>query len=160
MSSCLCHMDMYASLWTSWKLMCEVKLDLLKDFDLINRRIMRDSSIKPSTETIKLSQASRCWLTARGCLNPVCNGGDYCCNDSNKCGIGEGDCDTDKDCHPGLTCGINNCIGASFEANDDCCYSGEYSIYFLIQLCVMLMYVLNVWTREACWMRRWRFMLH
>ena len=68
LSSCLCHgyLDMYeyASLWTSWKLMCDVKHDLPKDFDLINRRIMRDSSIKPSTETIKWSQASRCWLSA------------------------------------------------------------------------------------------------
>ncbi len=28
-----------------------------------------------------------------------------CCNSSNKCGLGEGDCDTDSDCVSGLECG-------------------------------------------------------
>ena len=54
-----------------------------------------------------------------------CNGADSCCTPDNQCNVGEGDCDTDKDCQPGLTCGTDNCIGASFEATDDCCYSGE-----------------------------------
>ena len=44
-----------------WKKFNDVNRDLLKDFDLIDRRMVRDTSVKPSTETIKWSQASRCW---------------------------------------------------------------------------------------------------
>ena len=54
-----------------------------------------------------------------------CNGGDDCCiNDGeSKCGEGEGDCDGDEDCQPGLFCGQDNCIGfgPSFDKSDDCC---------------------------------------
>jgi len=93
LSSCLCHgyLDMYAGLWTTWKLMCEGQTsleasmtkktraigiftvgdywkkftksnqDLLTDFDLINKRMVRDTSVEPSTETIEWTQAKRCW---------------------------------------------------------------------------------------------------
>jgi len=54
-----------------------------------------------------------------------CNGGDDCCisDDESKCGEGEGDCDGDEDCQPGLFCGQDNCMGfgPSFERSDDCC---------------------------------------
>jgi len=32
-----------------------------------------------------------------------------CCKYHDKCGLGEGDCDTDNDCKEGLRCGHNNC---------------------------------------------------
>ena len=51
-----------------------------------------------------------------------CDGGDSCCTPDNKCGEGEGDCDSNDDCFPGLYCGHNNCSGVTFENGDDCCY--------------------------------------
>ena len=54
--------------------------------------------------------------------SPPCDGGDSCCGANGyKCGEGEGDCDSNNDCKPGLTCGSNNCVGASFDSFDDCC---------------------------------------
>lgn len=54
------------------------------------------------------------------------NGGFDCCTPENKCGIGEGDCDTDLDCSGLLICGNDNC-GSQFGWVDapallDCCY--------------------------------------
>ena len=51
-----------------------------------------------------------------------CNGGDHCCTSSRRCAVGEGDCDNDGQCLPGLRCGVNNCHGGSFDGSDDCCY--------------------------------------
>ena len=48
-------------------------------------------------------------------------GDDTCCNEANKCDVGEGDCDFDEDCLEGLKCGSNNCQGPNFEWDDDCC---------------------------------------
>ena len=50
----------------------------------------------------------------------ACTGGDSCCD--GQCGIGEGDCDSNSDCAGNLLCGSNNCIGLTFDGNDDCCY--------------------------------------
>ena len=50
-----------------------------------------------------------------------CDGGDSCCTPSNQCSLGEGDCDTDADCLPGLRCGKDNCKGDDFDSTDDCC---------------------------------------
>jgi len=50
-----------------------------------------------------------------------CNGGDSCC-DGIECGVGEGDCDSDTNCKGRLKCGINNCVGESFDETDDCCF--------------------------------------
>merc|ERR1719312_53749 len=57
---------------------------------------------------------------------PVCAGGNdawSCCSQSNQCGLGGGDCDTDADCKSGLMCGTDNC--RDFHANAhqyaDCC---------------------------------------
>ena len=47
----------------------------------------------------------------------------------NQCNLGEGDCDKcdkDSDCLPGLKCGVDNCVGDSFQPTDDCCFSGNY----------------------------------
>ena len=57
----------------------------------------------------------------------VCNGGDSCCTTSNQCDIGEGDCDINAECKSGLVCGLQNCIGDTFDANDDCCREREYT---------------------------------
>ena len=51
-----------------------------------------------------------------------CNGGDSCCTSTNQCNIGEGDCDKDSHCLPGLKCGKDNCIGDGFDKTDDCCF--------------------------------------
>ena len=56
-----------------------------------------------------------------------CAGGDSCCTSGRKCYEGEGDCDTDDDCMPGLRCGQdkNYCrvnTGHSWDTGDDCCY--------------------------------------
>merc|ERR1711902_488099 len=51
-----------------------------------------------------------------------CNGGDWtCCSSTNKCGEGEGDCDSDAECQSGLICGKDNCVGSSFLTGEDCC---------------------------------------
>lgn len=62
------------------------------------------------------------------CYRP-CFGGDSCCGSNGyQCGEGEGDCDYDSDCKPGLVCGKDNCKnpdihpdGAGYDATDDCC---------------------------------------
>ena len=51
-----------------------------------------------------------------------CNGeDDDCCTSSDRCNIGEGDCDFDSDCSENLFCGMNNCVGDTFDIDDDCC---------------------------------------
>merc|ERR1712226_754509 len=66
----------------------------------------------------------------RGCLQPdkcvaKCTGGDSCCSETNRCDVGEGDCDSDADCLDGLLCGTGNCPSTrsdAWDASDDCCY--------------------------------------
>jgi len=58
-----------------------------------------------------------------------CNGEDDCCSDSNKCGEGHGDCDSDSHCQAGLICGKNNCKGSSFDKEDDCCYRPTFNLW-------------------------------
>merc|ERR1711937_784973 len=57
---------------------------------------------------------------------PTCDGSTNawsCCSSTNKCGEGEGDCDSDSECQSGLVCGTDNCQsfipGAHYQA--DCC---------------------------------------
>jgi hypothetical protein len=38
-----------------------------------------------------------------------------------QCGVGEGDCDNDDGCAPGLKCGRRNCP-AGMPSSHDCCY--------------------------------------
>merc|ERR1711953_235784 len=54
-------------------------------------------------------------------LKKRCNGGEDCCTEDEVCGLGEGDCDTDAQCAPGLVCGKENCQGTSYDNTDDCC---------------------------------------
>ena len=47
---------------------------------------------------------------------------DGCCTPEQLCGVNEGDCSTDNDCHPGLMCGSKNCPkGVGFGDRADCC---------------------------------------
>ncbi len=50
-----------------------------------------------------------------------CTGDNSCCSVENPCYEGEGDCDTDDECVPGLNCGRSNCQGTTFGDTDDCC---------------------------------------
>jgi len=63
------------------------------------------------------------------CVASTCHGipsTDWsCCTQSNPCSIGEGDCDTDRDCACDLVCGTNNCrpgkTGSNWSIAADCC---------------------------------------
>ena len=55
--------------------------------------------------------------------NPL-NDNFSCCNPSNPCNLGEGDCDYDTDCAGNLTCGKDNC--AAGETYMDCCMDTSF----------------------------------
>ena len=57
-------------------------------------------------------------------LESGCRGGDTCCRSWKRCAIGEGDCDSDSECQPGLRCGKDNCRSwpGNWDSEDDCCY--------------------------------------
>ena len=56
---------------------------------------------------------------------PKCGPGNAdgaCCSETNKCGEGLGDCDSDSQCEEGLKCGLDNC-GTGFPTPTyDCCF--------------------------------------
>ena len=56
------------------------------------------------------------------CRQPQVMDWEWCSSD-NKCGHGEGDCDSDDECETGTTCGTNNCLtlGTSTNQYKDCC---------------------------------------
>lgn len=59
------------------------------------------------------------------CSVVKCTGGDSCCDENNRCDVGEGDCDWDPDCIDGLLCGKSNCPSTrseDWDSADDCCY--------------------------------------
>ena len=49
-----------------------------------------------------------------------------CCSISKKCGLNEGDCDSDNDCLGNLRCGLNNCVGSQFHPEADCCHDNAF----------------------------------
>merc|ERR1712159_455656 len=55
-----------------------------------------------------------CYLQGKRCTGED-NG---CCTKDTPCGLGEGDCDSDKECAGSLTCGNDNCPWGD---GDDCC---------------------------------------
>ena len=58
-----------------------------------------------------------------------------CCTTLRRCGINQGDCDSDNECEGTLTCGIGNCAVHLFPENADCCQEpGNQSNIFLIFL--------------------------
>ena len=61
-----------------------------------------------------------------------CKGGSddwACCSQKNKCGVGEGDCDLDRECQAGLMCGRDNCQDFHTLADSaaDCCFEKSKS---------------------------------
>ena len=54
-----------------------------------------------------------------------------CCTITSKCGIHEGDCDSDDECEGTLTCGIRNCDVHLFPENADCCQEQGNKSYIL-----------------------------
>ena len=53
-------------------------------------------------------------------------GGESCCQQepTRLCGLGEGDCQEDRDCAGLLVCGSDNCAtksGGHWDPTDDCC---------------------------------------
>ena len=59
-----------------------------------------------------------------------------CCTSTAPCALGGGDCDHDYECAGDLVCGTDNCknFGSAsvFYDFDNCCTSGKYSSYNLI----------------------------
>ena len=56
------------------------------------------------------------------CTSEPCNGGADCCSTQFLCDEGEGDCDDDDECKPGLECGSNNCpTSHGVVSGADCC---------------------------------------
>ena len=79
-------------------------------------------------------------------ISATCMGGDSCCKETNKCDVGEGDCDRDKDCLEGLLCGFNNCPlprgfwDDEWDRYDDCCYKSgndEFNKAFVIKKVIL-----------------------
>ena len=53
--------------------------------------------------------------------------GTECCSPTNRCDIGEGDCDSPNECLGNLVCGTNNClpIFGHSPSDFDCCKEGK-----------------------------------
>merc|ERR1719445_669107 len=74
-------------------------------------------------------------FTAQGCtegencfLEDLNRWSGSCCTTDFQCLEGEGDCDSDSDCAPGLVCGTNNCGADSpFQDTHDCCEESAVS---------------------------------
>ena len=79
-------------------------------------------SIIELLEKIHFKVLNTITVTGTGCHDG--SGGSSCCSSSNKCGVGEGDCDVDDDCQADLKCGTDNCrLGENgFPSFYDCCY--------------------------------------
>jgi len=58
------------------------------------------------------------------CLCSATRAAINCCTSANTCGVGEGDCDNNPDCQPGLVCGSNNCrqFHPAAPSWADCCW--------------------------------------
>jgi len=59
-----------------------------------------------------LSVKYQCYQGKNGCVNKWTPISWHCCSatDTVKCGVGQGDCDSDDDCAGDLACGNNNCV--------------------------------------------------
>ena len=58
------------------------------------------------------------WTVLGERCNPA-NSDWTCCTATNKCDVGQGDCDSDSDCSGNLVCGYNNCPAG--HSSMDCC---------------------------------------
>jgi len=67
----------------------------------------------------KMAEYQTCYLPHIDASSLRCQGSDDgCCTERNPCGLGDGDCDNDDQCAPGLYCANDNC---AWGKNDDCC---------------------------------------
>ncbi len=54
----------------------------------------------------------------------ICVGDNHCCTAAFPCDAeNQGDCDDDSECRGDLICGVHNCMGDTFDKDDDCCRS-------------------------------------
>ena len=67
-----------------------------------------------------------CLYSAVSCTGGSSEELSRCCDPSQPCGLGEGDCDDDDDCQGSLVCGSNNCDQSLFWSKADCCEEGKY----------------------------------
>ena len=60
------------------------------------------------------------------CYDAVIGDDDFCTTDTNPCGVGEGDCDSNNECQTNLICDTANGCSAYLEFADDvnCCFRG------------------------------------
>ena len=73
-----------------------------------------------------------------------------CCTIESKCGIHEGDCDSDDECEGTLTCGIGNCAVHLFPENADCCQEQGN------QLNILSMF-LAIFSKSIGYYKKWRY---
>ena len=72
---------------------------------------------------------------------------DGCCTPDQKCGLDEGDCSDDSDCHAGLVCGTKNCPkGVGFSERASCCepISGVFKPSRSKHMCFHIFYVATI----------------
>jgi len=89
-----------------------------------------DCCVKPTPSFIIPNPVSSSGIKSPRCQGRnVGQGRGSCCNAETPCEFGEGDCETDRDCIPGLVCGNNNCkqFGEIFHPKDDCCVKPSFS---------------------------------
>ena len=74
--------------------------------------------------------------------NPKCNPStwdnytDACCSDQEKCGINEGDCNSNSECHGSLICKLDSCpTNQGFGERASCCQqpSGSYVMGMILK---------------------------
>ena len=74
--------------------------------------------------------------------NPKCNPStwdnytDACCSDQEKCGINEGDCNSNSECHGSLICKLDSCpTNQEFGERASCCQqpSGSYVMGMILK---------------------------
>ena len=90
--------------------------------------------------------------------NPKCspstwdNYTDACCSDQEKCGIDEGDCNSDFECHGSLVCKFDSCpMNQGFGEGASCCQqpSGSYVMGMMINLAFIVCKVHNIFKWDA-----------
>ena len=70
---------------------------------------------------------------------------DYsCCTEDQPCGEGEGDCDDDSDCGPGLICGDDNChwFNKQSAVTSDCCVRPPEGLRVTVFFCLCTLHQL------------------
>ena len=78
--------------------------------------------MKAHTEkSFELTAKSQFFTDSFSGCDGTTSGWGSCCQANKRCGVAEGDCDSDDDCAGNLLCGTDNCL-SPFSSNGDCCY--------------------------------------